>query len=156
MRWSKVRQLVEATFAEPIRHRVAVESTTYRRSSFGGAYGRGWITIDGIEVASFDDHVSARMFGARYDPGDLDPGGYYGRWFRQSCFEYLHTALIISLQSPNPLIRALALLNAKVGKTRLARLAAAEEHPLPKAFATFRVEAEAVTRASRGAAITTK
>jgi hypothetical protein len=157
MRWSKVRKLVEDTFADSVKGRVTVHTTQDRSSiRFGSGYGGGWIMVDGKQIANFDDKMSCRLFGAPYDPASLHEsdgldgerfsGGFYGRWFRESCFDYVHSGLNTSIRSTNALIRSLAVLNAKVGRGRLARLAAAEEHPLPKALAHFRIEAENAAR----------
>jgi hypothetical protein len=47
-----------------------------------------------------------------------------------------------SLESENPLIKSLAVLNVKVGKGRLIELAKQNLHPLTRALLGFRIEAE--------------
>jgi hypothetical protein len=60
-----------------------------------------------------------------------------------ACWEYLHSSVNDSLASANPLIASLAVLNARVGKQRLRRMAGAKLHPLTRALLDFRLQAEA-------------
>ena len=50
MRWSKLRQRVEAMFAEGVRGRVELRTTRYEKAH--DRFGRSWITVDGREVAN--------------------------------------------------------------------------------------------------------
>lgn len=52
MRWSQLKVRVESEFAEELGGRVSVHVTRHHSRSRSG---RGWITIDGIEVANFCD-----------------------------------------------------------------------------------------------------
>jgi hypothetical protein len=120
---------------------------------------RGWSAIDGEHVASFDDHLVQTLHGNWIPdwPRDVDDSrtdalhanGFFGREFAPACFVYSHSNHHSSLTGLNPIVRALALLNAKVGRRRLAKYANAETHPLPKALAEFRMAAEADARANR-------
>ncbi len=157
MRWSKVKKLVEESFADTVRGRVAVYSTWYQCRC-----GRGWITIDGKEIVNLSTHAAWQRYDALYHEstktiwrkhppvpdeqriaGNLAEKGEFSRFdLHEACWEYLHSSIHQSLSSDNPLLVSLAVLSAKVGKTRLALLAREELHPLPKALLQFRMQAE--------------
>src|SRR5690606_21559193 len=52
MQWSQLRKRVEAEFAEELGGRVSVHVTRHHERSRAG---RGWITVDGTEIANFCD-----------------------------------------------------------------------------------------------------
>lgn len=158
MRWSKVRKLVEESFAESVRGRVMVHST---RNICDCGYAR--IEVDGKPLAIFDTVVSLGRFRSQYheasnvDPriahaairdderttGALvEPGEFSRQDFYMACWEYLDSSVNDSLASANPLIVSLAVLNARVGKQRLRRMSGTKLHPLTRALLEFRVEAE--------------
>jgi hypothetical protein len=151
MRWSKVRKLVEDSFAESVRGRITVHVANYPRvrSRFCNC-SYGWLAIDGRPLVHTDTHLANKLVrsndylttDAEYEepselpsrlPGDLS----------YACWEYLHSSVSESLASPNPLIASLAVLNARVGKQRLRRMAGAKLHPLTRALLDFRLQAEA-------------
>lgn len=157
MRWSKVRKLVEESFADSVRGRVAVHSTWYQCRC-----GRGWITIDGKEIVDLSTHAAWQKYDAVYHastktiwrkhpsvpdeeriPGNLVEKGEFSRFdLHEACWEYLHSNVHQLLSSDNPLLVSLAVLNAKVGRRPLAQLAQEKLHPLPRALLLFRMEAE--------------
>lgn len=53
MRWSKVKQRIEAGFAPSVQGRVEVWQTRYHRAH--DSDGEGWITLDGRNIATFGD-----------------------------------------------------------------------------------------------------
>jgi len=166
MRWSKVRKLVEESFAPSIRQRVAVHATRGRNQ--GGPTrcecGWGWITIDRRTLAVFDTHISRLQFGRYYHestgsefgghppitdaertPGVLVEPGEFSRYdLNESCWQYLHSSIQESLASENPLVRSLAVLSYRVGKRRLRALANEPLHPLTRKLLEFRLEAEGI------------
>lgn len=161
MRWSKVKKLVEESFADSVRGRVAVHSTWYRCRC-----GRGWITIDGKEIVDLSTHAAWQKYDAFYHestkttwpkhppvpveeriPGHLVEKGEFSRFdLHEACWEYLHSNVHQLLDSDNPLLVALAVLNAKVGRRRLAQFDQEKLHPLPRALLLFRIEAEGSLR----------
>ena len=62
--------------------------------------------------------------------------------FPNACWEYLHSNLNESLHNPDPFVSSLAVLNAKVGRTRLQRASTWDLHPLTRAMLDFRMTAE--------------
>jgi hypothetical protein len=159
MRWSKLKKLVEDSFAESVRGRVHVYSTRYQCSC-----GRGWITVDGEELAELNTEISGRKYQAIYHEttktecarhpaipdeertGDnlVEPGEFSRFDLHEACWEYIHSSVNSSLDSENPLIVSLAVLNGKVGKTRLRKLRTQKLHPLTKALLGVRMKAEGI------------
>jgi hypothetical protein len=160
MRWSKLKKLVEDSFAESVKGRVHVYSTRYQCSC-----GRGWITVDGKELADLNTEISGRKYQAFYHEttktvcarhpavpdeerteGNLIEPGEFSRFdLHEACWEYIHSSVNASLSSENPLIASLAVLNGKVGKTRLRKVQAQELHPLTRALLDVRMKAEGIT-----------
>ncbi len=157
MRWSKVKKLVEDSFAESVKRRVQIYSTHYQCSC-----GRGWITIDGKELVDLSTMLSSMIYRCAYHevtnvpypkhaavpddertPDKLVEDGEFSRFdLHVACWDYLHQSIKDSLESANPLIKSLAVLNAKVGKGRLGEIAKQNLHPLTRALLNFRLEAE--------------
>lgn len=163
MKWSKLRKLVEDTFAISVRDRVHIYSTAYQCSC-----GRGWFTIDGKEIADLSTMLSGSIHRAIYHettktdcakhpaipmdertPGALVEPGEFSRFdLHEACWEYLHDlGPERALQSRNPLIVALAVLSAKIGRQRLATLAKDPNlHPFVRKLLEFRIDAEDVAK----------
>lgn len=165
MRWSKVRKLVEESFAPSVRGRVTIHSTNGKQKgvAFRCPCGWGWISIDGKPIAHFITHASYDIYGTPYHettgsawkvhpavadeeraPGQLVEVGEFSRFdLHEACWRYLHSSLNESIASPNPFIQSLAVLNARVGKHRLRRISLTHLHPLTRALLQFRMGAEA-------------
>ena len=157
MRWSKLKKLVEDTFAETVKGRVHIYSTHYQCSC-----GRGWITVDGKELVDLSTMLTGLIYRCAYHeatntdcvthpavpddarkPGNLIEPGEFSRFdLHEACWEYLHSSVNDSVNSPNPLIVSLVVLNAKVGKGRLAKLAEKKLHPLTRALLDVRLALE--------------
>lgn len=160
MRWSKLKKLVEGSFAESVRGRVHVYSTRYQCSC-----GRGWITVDGEELADLNTEISGRKYRAFYHEttrttcarhaavpdeertgGNVVEPGEFSRFdLHEACWEYVHSSVNSSLASENPLLASLAVLNEKVGKSRLRKMQAQKLHPLTRALLEVRMKAEGIT-----------
>ncbi len=159
MRWSKLKKIVEESFADSVRGRVHIYSTAY-----GCSCGRGWITVDGEELADLSTLASGNKYRAFYnettktdcakhpavtkeerEPGNVVEPGEFSRFdLHVACWEYIHSSLNDSIRSYDPLINSLAVLNAKVGKSRLRRLAEQDIHPLVRSLVEFRMKAESI------------
>lgn len=157
MKWSKLKQRVEESFAPSVRGRVRLYSTRYQCSC-----GRGWITVDGQEIADLSTRASALKYGAYYHentstpckrhpavldnqrtPGTLVEKGEFSRFdLHRACWELVHNNVRDSLKSKNPLIVAMAILHEKVGKQTLQRMSQKQLHPLSRALLEFRMQAE--------------
>ena len=164
MRWSKVKKLVEDSFAESVRGRIQIYSTRYQCSC-----GRGWITIDGKELVDLSTMLSSMIYRCAYHettnipypkhpavpddkrtPDKLIEDGEFSRFdLHIACWDYLHQSIKDSLESKNPLIKSLAVLNTKVGKGRLSDFDKQNLHPLTRALLDFRLETERELRYKR-------
>lgn len=157
MKWSKLKKIVEDTFATSVKGRVQIYSTHYQCSC-----GRGWITVDGKELVDLSTMSSGLIYGRIYHEttqtacathlgvldeerklGNLVEPGEFSRFdLHEACWQYIHSSINDSLASNNPLIVSLAMLSAKVGKGRLRKLAESNLHPLTRALLEIRVKAE--------------
>jgi hypothetical protein len=143
MRWSKLRSLMLERFAEPLQGRLDIHSTRYGNCSCGHA----WLTLDGAVIANFC--TRAHYFADHVLPlDDLDPVftladnpmyrtqlTVYGERSRQQLYQalwdFIHTIPVEqALASDDMFLQALAIIDARVGKRRLAALDPARLHPL--------------------------
>ena len=150
MKWSKLKSLVESKMSPSLQKRVTIHSTAYGNCSCGHA----WLTFDKEIIANFCTRAFwNRVNGSYYrhnnrwmtdNPvphyvtllqkksyGDME----YGELSRQnvylSCWEYVHDLSIDdALNSTDPLIQALAVIDKRVGKRRLQTLKEKKLHPL--------------------------
>jgi hypothetical protein len=142
--------------APSVAGRVDAHVAGYRKAYEGR--GRAWLTVDGREVASFCEF---EFENAWRDAGRRE--GATGRPFTDSAHATIRAAGVGDkadlldalgpcigssigqmLASPDPLVRALAMLDRRFGKRRLAGLNVASEHPLVAELYRLRCEAEAV------------
>jgi hypothetical protein len=167
MQWSKLKSRVEERFAPSVRRRVSLHQARYRYTR--EQVGRVWLMVDGRDTASFATgshwpRVQAetdRLIEERDASGS--PAAYTqatgdaeaivrgaGIYDDAGALDELETYLSLSvdeaLASPSPLLRALAVLDARAGKRRLRALAAAPDgHPLVQALLRLRCDAEGIT-----------
>ena len=158
MRWSKIRHLVEASFAESVRGRVTLHETRYASSK---STGRAWICLDGVQIANFSASEAIELDGGghrysnwrhgRFVPPDIPVRGpdrsvEWGEFtnydFSWACWDYLHESVAASLESNNPIQQSLGILSARFGKRRLKSLDPGALHPLSAAILRFRLECE--------------
>jgi hypothetical protein len=172
MQWSKVRKRVENSFAPSVRGRVTVHSTNSKQKGEPRRClcGWGWLAIDSNPIAKFDTHASYDKYANPYHETTIvtrfgtgphkghpsvpdserfgsrlaEPGEFSRFDLHEACWFYLHSSLNDSVASENPLVLSLAVLNAKVGKQRLRRIAQRKLHPLTRALLELRMEAEGV------------
>lgn len=167
MRWSKVRSLVENSFAASMQGRVTVHQTRYATCK---CTGRAWLCFDGRQVATFsaNEALNADGRGYRYSNWSngefiqplvlvrahdhaVEKGEFTNYDFTWACWDYLQEPISASVSSANPLQQTLAILSSRVGKRRLRVLLGQQLHPLPAAALRFRAEAERIQRPTRPA-----
>jgi hypothetical protein len=127
MRWSQLKTNLESLRAPILGKRVGLHQARYRYTL--EEVGRIWLTIDGREIASFDTSSS------EYDD------------YRalEDLKRYLALPIDDALRSSGPLLRALAVIDRRVGKRRLRSLdIGPEEHPLVHELYRLRCEAEGI------------
>ena len=130
MRWSKLKQRVEAMFADGVRGRVELRTTRYEKAH--DRFGRSWITVDGREVANMSNYLACGDSVADGNRDRFDAGVFAGYDLPSAMREYLTLSIDTALTSPNPLIRALGVLDRRAGERRLARIDPAKEVPIVK------------------------
>lgn len=171
MRWSKLKSNLEALRAPAVAGRVALHQARYRYTN--EEVGRVWLTVDGREIASFDtstyvrrraelqaqllEHRAAETpTGASDRVASLEAderareilrrAGQYDDYEAIADLEaYLSLTIDDALASPSPLVRALAMVDRRIGKRRLRSMRVGqEEHPLVTLLYLLRCEAEGV------------
>jgi hypothetical protein len=166
MQWSKLKSLVEARFAPALRRRVSLHQARYRYAR--EEVGRVWLMVDGRDAASFatgavrpavraeaDRLVDEREAGgtptayadasAEAEETVRAAGVYDDAGALAELEAFLSLPIDEALGAARPLLRALAVLDARVGKRRLRALAAGpDEHPLVRTLLALRCDAEGV------------
>jgi hypothetical protein len=160
MQWSKLKSQVEELFADSVQGRVRLHSTKYRRMH--DQEGRAWITLDGEEILNMPNLFewlyqrrkrAEELAGPHNDPSfwedQADLQLQQESFFRQgelgdAMFAYLHLSIDDILASENVLIRAIGMLDRRLGKRRLPALAGSVNHPLVRLLYVFRCEAEGI------------
>lgn len=162
MMWSKLKQLTEQKFADSVKDRVEIFSTRYNKPN--STTGRGWITIDGVEIVNFSTMKSGEIYRCVYHEatptnciqhpavkdedrteGQLIEEGEFSRFdLHNCCFEYLSLTVDEGLAHPSPLINLLAVLDRRLGKRRLPSLTEKKHHPLVSRVLEFRLIEEGI------------
>jgi hypothetical protein len=143
MKWSKLKHSIEERFAPEAVGHVEVHTTRYRHAH--DQEGETLVTIDGTKVygSSYYQYMKARfpVFDQRGDMVPLEDREKIDHELRERGIEdhiALNRAMFDSLSQPldemlsdiRPLIRALAILDKRCGKRRLAKLDVENEHDL--------------------------
>ena len=164
MKWSQLKNQIEAKFADSIAGRVEVWNTRYRKSR--DQEGEAWITFDKERIYSMGAYTFYReawLETLKLRKGDRNidwfgPEIYSQRheaektvkeksalapWdFTRALYEYLNLSIDAALVSDNPVIRSLAVLDKRFGKRRLIEYDDSAEHPLVRMLYQFRCKAE--------------
>jgi len=155
MRWSGLRKKLESNFASALGSRVSIHSTRYGNCTCG----RAWITLDKVTIANFctraffvceyfDQHTPpSKDEHARRDKNYKNQLVDYGEISRQGIYEaawsFVHdTAFDDALKSNCPFTQSLAVLDKRLGKRRMQKMAELVTHPLPKKLLEIRMKAE--------------
>jgi hypothetical protein len=158
MRWSKLEQIIESGFAPSVAGHVHVFVTRYAGAP--DAYGRWAILIDGNEVGGLGmaaDLELCELIGQFAADSNVSLGDAHVRAMELLCARAHHTlpmftgtlhqftnmSIDAALESPDAVVRTLALLDRRTGKRRLKRLA--KKMPstrLERECLVFRLKAE--------------
>ena len=146
MQWSKLKSRILDLISPELRARVDFHVTSYRKSHDGAD--KVWIVVDGAKIFSCNYYHSERATAAAFYSGlrgeqiksCLDELEIHApRDFGQAMRLYLELPIADALLSTNPLIRAFAIIDRRLGKRTLERLEISDsEHSLVKAFYELR------------------
>jgi hypothetical protein len=160
-KWSKLKQTVEARFADSIAGRVRLFMTGYHFSH--NEVGRWAVVIDGEEAGGIGEITSWQNNRWFKEPGitqeeaagELRAKGLHTRdHFVDALREYLSLPIEKALDSPDVVIRSLAILDSRTGKRRLRAICERGiDHTLERQCLALRCEADGVRA---GAACTMK
>jgi hypothetical protein len=170
MPWTRIKSLLRDRLAPALRNRVAVHQARYRHSR--EELGRIWVQLDEREIAAFSTAPAVRrrreltdeLMNVNNSWGSTEAFGKADR-IAQSLMSqageqsdytawddlesYLSLSIDDALSSSNPLIRALAIADRRVGKRRLQTLRiGSREHVLVREIFAIRCEVEGVAIAS--------
>ncbi len=132
MAWSQLKAKVEERFAPSLARRVSIHLTSYRRAVSAG--GRGWLLVDQEEIPL----ASIQPFGAGRHPGQHDEWSLH-----EALAAYLNLSIADALRAEEPVHRALALIDRRLGRHRFEELELpAGGNPLVLRLYRLRAEAE--------------
>jgi hypothetical protein len=169
MTWSKVKQRIEAGFADSVRGRVEVWTTSYR-----GAHdraGESWITVDKVLVHSMgtisyyiaENERSAALIAGGMSSAvarevarrELGSVGVLADWdFKGALGVYLDLSIDAVLASDVMIIRALGMFDKRLGKRRLRSLDLRHDHDMVQRFHRMRCDAEGIGLTGRPGDVT--
>jgi hypothetical protein len=158
MVWTRLKKLSEGLLAPTLRGRAAYHLARYGPGLSGNMV-RGWVTLDGHEILSCSTIVQVRSGHAlagtwhSQDPAVAEALHRQGIFTRDEFVEALEMCVAepveALLQARQPLVRALAQFDRRVGKRRLRELrAASNEMPVVLNFHAIRREAERIAHGS--------
>jgi hypothetical protein len=139
MQWSQLKHRIEDQFAPALNGRLQIRYTVYRNLTEGD--GRAWLTWDKEELFSRADMPPREKLDAAFDPdGEFFDGA---RDILGTLHDHLRTPFDELLGSSDPLVRALALADRRLGRRRFEKLTREDvAHPLVQRVYAIRAEAE--------------
>ena len=123
MQWSKLRSLFHDHLAPELNGRIDVHSAAYKSG------GRTWISFDGEEIACVQAPGFTQQVFRHSTCTDLHNGQTLE--LGDAIYQLVHTSIDACVTSDNPLVRAVAILDRRFGKKRVALLAADDQQTLP-------------------------
>src|SRR5687768_3471797 len=142
MQWSKLKSRIKHLICPELRDRIDFHLTSYRESHDGAD--KVWITVDGQRVFSCNHYPYEWAEAEAYHDGLSDKGVrallrqkevHRPKDFGDAMRSYLDLSISEALKSPDPLVKAFALVDRRLGRRTLEKLEMNEsEHTLVKAF----------------------
>jgi hypothetical protein len=147
MQWSKLKARLKDRICPELQARVDFHLTSYRGSHDGAD--KVWICVDGEQIFSCKHYPYQRAEADAYWAGlrgrevkavlgeiEIHSPADFGEAMRN----YLDLSIGKALESHDPLIKAFAIIDRRLGKRALARLEISDsEHSLVKAFYALRL-----------------
>ncbi len=151
MQWSKLRAAIRDLICPELRGRIDFHVTAYRHSHDGAE--KAWITVDGNRVltASWYQHQwhgwprdsAGRLDWTAGFPEDMDKASnevHLPQDVGKALRAYLELPIQAALESDDPFIRALSIVDRRVGKRTLnAMRISSDAHTLVKTFYLLRL-----------------
>jgi len=151
MIWSQLRKRIKDLIAESVRGRIDFYNAQYHKAH--DQEGRSWITIDKQEIINmpsavflYNKHPEVYR---RYNNEDVVVALHANNIFCQddlwsALSGYLNLSIDDVLKSGNPIIRAIGMLDCRVGKRRLVKMDVSCEHDLVKRFYYLRCNTDKI------------
>ncbi|WP_256762438.1 hypothetical protein [Cohnella sp. WQ 127256] len=167
MRWSKLKEQLESRICDSLKNRVSYNSTRYRGTH--DQVGRAWVTFDHdiihdfctvkrsykyntlaneirAETNSLDwkDPVQQKGYYQAYNQAanEMERQGIHNQYeFYEAIEEYLNLSIEDAMNSSNPIIRAIAFFDGRLGKRRLLNIKK-DENIIVIKFIVIRKKAE--------------
>lgn len=170
MKWSKLKTVAESHLAESLRNKIFYHMTRYgARDSYTMA--RAWIVYEKKEIVSFSEvlwmgknqELASKIFAelqmdesielqndphpwwdARRQASELlaSEGIFSTEHFIHALYEFVNLSIAESVNNSDPLIRAFAVVDKRIGKRRLNTLINQNESIIVKRMLTARWQAE--------------
>jgi hypothetical protein len=147
MQWSKLKTRMKALIHPALSQRIDFHITSYRQSHDG--VDKIWMTLDGVKFFNCGHYDFERAEWAGYHSGLnqrevahwlAGQAIYSPNYVVESMRTYLDLSIEDALRSENPFIKALAMIDRRVGRRRIATIELQEaEHPLVKRFHELRL-----------------
>jgi hypothetical protein len=148
MQWSKLKSRIKDFICPELCDRIDFHLTSYRKSHDGAD--KVWITVDGEKVFSFEHYPYERAEAEAYwqkldtaqvknhlQANEIHNPPDFGNAMRL----YLDMPIAEALNSSNPIIKALAIIDRRTGKRTLESLEINESaHSLVKDFYKLRID----------------
>ena len=147
MQWSKLKRRVKDRICPELRDRVDFHLTSYRRSHDGAD--KVWISVDGDQIFSCKHYQYERaeanaywagLRGSEVKPALREVEIHSPADFGEAMRSYLDLSIRKALESADPLVKAFAIIDRRLGKRVVAKLQISDtEHSLVRAFYAMRL-----------------
>lgn len=161
MKWSKQRKIIEDRICDNLKKRISINLTHYR--AVHESESRFWITYDGKEIISISkmqwlnewvkirkEHRESKGTEDEFDYATnimQNNGDYYIDDIQNSLDQYLNLSIDETITSKNFIIKALSMIDKRLGKRRLNTMTLdKKEHPLVKKLYEIRCDVEGIDR----------
>ncbi len=148
MQWSKLKAKVKSFIGSELADRIDFHLTSYRKSHDGAD--KVWILVDRQKIfdikhydyvfAEQDLYWNSNINGQHVKEILINSEIYNPQNFGNAMHEFLNLPIKDALQSVNPLIKAFAIIDKRIGKRTLANLKISDsDHNLVRLFYNLRI-----------------